>query len=58
MYYIEILQLNRDRYFWILKYDEVLLAFSHKIAPKDVIEQETEKVAVDLNLPIVVNERS
>lgn len=57
MYYIEIVQLNGKRYFWLLKNGKEALARSRKIEPKDVIEQEAEKVAAAFDLPIIVNER-
>lgn len=57
MYYIEVVQLSSKMYFWLLKNDEVQLARSRKIEPKNVIEKEAEKVAAAFSLPIIVNER-
>ena len=45
-------------YFWVLKRDKEVLARSDKIGSKVTIEPEVDELAAQLDLPIIVVERS
>lgn len=55
--HIEVVQLNRNGYFWVLATNEEHLAHSRKIEPREVIMAEAEAVAAVLDLPVLINER-
>jgi len=54
---IEIIQMSGNIYYWALMCKDVQLAHSREIDAKDIIEPEADAVAVQLNLPVVMNER-
>ena len=54
---IEIVQQSGKIYFWALMHEDVQLAHSRNIDYKEIIEPEADKVAAQLGLPVVVNER-
>ena len=54
---IEIVQMSGKIYFWGLMCKDVQLARSRNVDTKDIIEPEADAVAVQLGLPVVMNER-
>ena len=56
--HIKIVQLGGPDYFWVLMRNKEVLALSAKIRLKAIIETEADELAAQLDLPIIVIERS